>query len=116
MMKRIITRPDFDGVVCAVLLRASIGRRLPVLWVQPNDVQHNRLEVGPEDIIANLPNSGQCAMWFDHHVSNEVPEDYKGLYRVAPSAAGLIYEYHQKELGDRYQTLWSRPIRLMTLN
>jgi len=104
-MKRIITRPDFDGVVCAVLLRAAIGSKLPVLWVQPNEVQHGHVDVGPEDIIANLPISGQCALWFDHHVSNEVPDGYTGLYRVAPSAAGLIYEYYQKELGPRYQTL-----------
>ena len=104
-MKRIITRPDFDGVVCAVLLRAAIGRELPVLWVQPNEVQHGRVDVDPEDIIANLPISGQCAMRFDHHVSNEVHGGYKGLYRVAPSAAGLIYEYFHEELGPRYQTL-----------
>jgi hypothetical protein len=104
-MNRIITRPDFDGVVCAVLLRAAIGRRLPVLWVQPNDIQHGRIEVGPQDIIANLPIDPNCAMWFDHHVSNEIPNHFNGLYRVAPSAAGLIYEYYGKELAGRYQTL-----------
>ncbi len=104
-MKRIITRPDFDGVVCAVLLRAAIGRKLPVLWIQPNEMQHDRVDVDPEDIIANLPIGGQCALWFDHHVSNEVPESYKGLYRIAPSAAGLIYEYFQDELAPRYQSL-----------
>jgi hypothetical protein len=104
-MNRIITRPDFDGVVCAVLLRAAIGRQLPVLWVQPNDIQHGRVDVGPNDIIANLPVDRNCAMWFDHHISNEIPSDFKGLYRVAPSAAGLVYEYYNKELKDRYQTL-----------
>ncbi len=104
-MKRIITRPDFDGVVCTVLLRAAIDSMLPVLWVQPNDVQHGRVAVGPEDIIANLPISGQCALWFDHHVSNEAPVGYRGLYRVAPSAAGLIYEYFQEQLAPRYRSL-----------
>lgn len=104
-MKRIITRPDFDGVVCAVLLRAAIGRELPILWVQPNQVQHGQVDVGPEDIIANLPISGQCAMWFDHHVSNDVPDSYKGLYRVAPSAAGLIYEFFYEALGPDYKLL-----------
>ncbi len=104
-MKRIITRPDFDGVVCAVLLRAAIDPALPVLWVQPNEIQHGRIEIGPEDIIANLPFGGQCTMWFDHHVSNEIPDDFKGLYRVAPSAAGLVYEYYQKDLGPEYMPL-----------
>jgi hypothetical protein len=104
-MNRIITRPDFDGIVCAVLLRTAIGRRLPVLWVQPNDIQHGRIQVGPQDIIANLPIDPNCAMWFDHHVSNEIPNDFKGIYRVAPSAAGLVYEYYHQALAGRYQTL-----------
>jgi hypothetical protein len=104
-MKRIITRPDFDGVVCAVLLRAAIGPELPILWAQPNEIQHAHVDIGPEDIIANLPISGRCAMWFDHHVSNEIPGGYQGLYRIAPSAAGLIYEYYRKDLESRYGTL-----------
>lgn len=104
-LKRIITRPDFDGVVCAVLLKAAIGKHLMILWAQPNDMQNGRIEVGPEDIIANLPIHGNCAMWFDHHVSNETKAPFKGLYRVAPSAAGLIYEYYQEEIGPRFKKL-----------
>ncbi|MGD8833829.1 MAG: exopolyphosphatase [Desulfobacteraceae bacterium] len=105
MMKRIITRPDFDGIVCAVLLRAVIGHHLEILWTQPGDMQHGRIEVGPGDIIANLPIWGNCALWFDHHVSNAPKASYNGLYRVAPSAAGLIYEYYQDEIDPRFQTL-----------
>jgi hypothetical protein len=103
--KRIITRPDFDGVVCAVLLRVAIGKHLPILWAQPNDMQNGRVDVGPKDIIANLPIHDNCAMWFDHHVSNETKAPIKGLFRVAPSAAGLIYEYYQNAIGTRFQTL-----------
>lgn len=105
IMKQIITRPDFDGVVCAVLLKAAIGDHLATLWVQPSEMQHGQVEVGPEDIIANLPIYGNCAMWFDHHVSNEPIAPYKGLYRVAPSAAGLIHEYYQDKISNRFQTL-----------
>jgi hypothetical protein len=105
MMKRIVTRPDFDGVVCAVLLKAAIGPHLETVWTQPSDMQHGRIKVGPEDIIANLPIWGNCALWFDHHVSNAPKAPYNGLYRVAPSAAGLIYEYYQDEIDPRFQTL-----------
>jgi hypothetical protein len=104
-MKQIITRPDFDGVVCAVLLKAAIGDQLTTLWVQPSEMQNGKIEVGPEDIIANLPMHGNCAMWFDHHISNEPKTPHKGLYRVAPSAAGLIYEYYQDKISTRFQTL-----------
>ncbi len=105
MEKRIITRPDFDGVVCAVLLKEALGDDLPVLWVQPNKIQQGRIPVTGQDIIANLPMHGECALWFDHHVSNETQCGYRGLYRIAPSAAGLIYEYFQEQIDSRFEEL-----------
>jgi hypothetical protein len=36
---RIVTRPDFDGIVCAVLLFEALDIKEPVLWVEPNHVQ-----------------------------------------------------------------------------
>lgn len=105
MTKRIITRPDFDGVVCAVLLKEALGNEIPVLWAQPNDMQTGRIEVYEGDIIANLPIHGTCALWFDHHVSNETQRPFKGIYRIAPSAAGLVYEYFGDKLTPRYDAL-----------
>jgi len=105
MMQRIITRPDFDGVVCAVLLKEALGRNIPVCWTQPNDIQNGHIQVLPGDIIANLPIHGECALWFDHHISNEIQRPYKGLYRLAPSAAGLVYEYYNETLSPRFDTL-----------
>jgi hypothetical protein len=105
MMQRIITRPDFDGVVCAVLLREALKAELPICWTQPNEMQNGRVAVMPGDIIANLPLHAQCALWFDHHVSNATQHPFKGLYRIAPSAARLIYEYFAEQLGPRFDTL-----------
>ncbi len=105
MKQRIITRPDFDGVVCAVLLKEALGQEPPVVWTQPNEIQNGRILVFADDIIANLPLNGQCALWFDHHISNEVEKPPKGLYQVAPSAAGLIYNYFNDALGRRFDTL-----------
>lgn len=118
MIKRIITRPDFDGVVCAVLLQAALGDHLTILWTQPSLMQHGKIDVGPEDIIANLPFSSRCALWFDHHVSNAPQEPYNGLFRVAPSAAGLIHEYYQDKIGSGFQTLvrWTDKIDDAQLN
>jgi len=104
-MKRVITRPDFDGVVCAVLLRAALGRQLKILWAQPNEMQHGLVQVGPEDVISNLPFNENGALWFDHHVSNEPRLPFKGLFRVAPSAAGLVYEYYHDKIDARFQHL-----------
>lgn len=105
MIDRIITRPDFDGVVCAVLLKEALGEDLPVLWTQPNEIQKGRVQVGEHDIIANLPIYGTCALWFDHHITNKIEAAPDGLFRIAPSAAGLVYEYYRDKLSDRFQVL-----------
>jgi hypothetical protein len=105
MDTRIITRPDFDGVICAVLLKKALGDGIPVTWTQPSEVQSGSFPVRPGDVVANLPLTGKVALWFDHHVSNTTDIPYKGSYRLAPSAARVIFDYfpalmepHHREL------------------
>lgn len=105
MTYRIITRPDFDGVVCAVLINEALGGYFPVLWAQPNEMQKGFIQVGPMDIVANLPFAGPCAYWFDHHVSNEIDTEHQGLFRISPSAASLVFEYFQDRISPRFQEL-----------
>lgn len=105
MASRIITRPDFDGIVCTVLLKDALGRHLPVLWTQPNQIQNGEIRTRNEDIIANLPIRGECALWFDHHVSNAIETPRNGLFRIAPSAAGLVFEYFQAAIDQRFEEL-----------
>jgi oligoribonuclease NrnB/cAMP/cGMP phosphodiesterase (DHH superfamily) len=96
---RIVTRPDFDGIVCAVLLYEAVDVDAPVLWVEPNDVQKHLIQIQPGDIIANLPYDERCALWFDHHYTNQIAGPFKGAFKIAPSAAGIIYGYFK----DRFQ-------------
>lgn len=105
MEMRIITRPDFDGVVCAVLLKEAITTDPVLQWTQPNDIQNGSFSVQTRDVIANLPFDPRCALWFDHHISNAVTTPFEGLYRVAPSAAGLVYEYYKERLNSRFDEL-----------
>jgi hypothetical protein len=107
MEKRIITRPDFDGVVCAVLLKEALGGQAPVKWVQPNEIQNNAVDIRIGDVVANLPmpQGGRCDLWFDHHVSNKIDTPPDGIFRIAPSAAGLVDEYFQPQLGGKYREL-----------
>lgn len=102
---RIVTRPDFDGIVCAALLYDTEKIDQPICWVEPNDLQKGRVEILPGDIIANLPFHPDCAMWFDHHFTNKPDVPFVGLYRLAPSAAGLIYEYYQGKFRRNYDEL-----------
>lgn len=104
---RIVTRPDFDGVVCAALLKQAEPIDQDILWVEPNEIQKNKIDIQEGDILANLPFSPNCSMWFDHHVSNTHDITFKGAYEIAPSAAGLVYRYYRKKevLDNRYDEL-----------
>ena len=69
-----------------------------VVLVHPQDITDKRIEIRPDDVLANLPYDPRCGMWFDHHLltdSNEKPpESFRGRYGLAPSAARLVYEYY----------------------
>lgn len=93
---RLLTRPDLDGLTCAVLL-SRVESIEEVIFVEPHPLQSGQLEVRPTDIVANLPYHPSCGMWFDHHASNALPEGtrFNGAFHVDPSAARTVYNYYQ---------------------
>jgi nanoRNase/pAp phosphatase (c-di-AMP/oligoRNAs hydrolase) len=94
---RLVTRGDLDGLTSAVIvtMKEPIDE---ILLVHPQDITDKKVEIRPDDILANVPYDPRCGMWFDHHLltdSNEKPPaNFKGRYRTAPSAARLVYEYY----------------------
>ena len=104
---RIVTRPDFDGVVCAVLLYEALDINEPVFWVEPNDLQKGRVEIRDGDVIANLPFHENCQLWFDHHYTNRTDQSFEGAFKIAPSAAGIVFEYFK----DRFDRDYSELVR-----
>jgi nanoRNase/pAp phosphatase (c-di-AMP/oligoRNAs hydrolase) len=94
---RLVTRSDFDGLVCAMLLK-SRGLIADILFVHPKDVQDGKVEIGPRDITTNVPFSPRCHLAFDHHASETVriggpaPRNLI-LDPHAPSAARLVYTH-----------------------
>lgn len=94
---RIVTRPDFDGIVCAVLLQEALDINQPVKWVEPNQLQRGLVEIQPGDIIANMAFDERCSLWFDHHSSNRTDQPFRGCFQAAPSAARIIFKYYNKE-------------------
>lgn len=93
---RLITRADFDGIVCGVLItsREAVDR---ILFVEPKSMQDGEVEVTPGDIIANLPSHTNCYLWFDHHFTNQISNPFRGLFRLAPSAARVVFEYYSSK-------------------
>ena len=73
--------------------------------MEPRDVQNGLVEIGDDDILSNLPYDNRCAMWFDHHFSNEMAGSFEGAFRIAPSAAGIIYGYYQDRFKRDYSEL-----------
>jgi hypothetical protein len=108
---RLVTRADFDGLVCGALL-TKFEAIDAYLFVEPKFMQDGLVEIRAGDIIANLPYHPNCTLWFDHHVTNTTPDFAKpimlgkGGFRLAPSAARVVYEYY-KELAISQQAIRS---------
>jgi nanoRNase/pAp phosphatase (c-di-AMP/oligoRNAs hydrolase) len=109
-MMRLLTRSDFDGLGCAVLLNEA-GIIDDIKFVHPKDVQDGKIEVTPDDVLTNIPYVPGCGLWFDHHSSEEERKAYKNFKGIsnpaAPSATRVVYEYYGGEgrFGDRFKDL-----------
>ena len=100
---RLVTRGDLDGLTSAVIitLKEPIDE---IALIHPQDITDKRIEIRSDDILANVPYHPDCGMWFDHHLltdNNErPPEQFKGRWRTAQSAARLVYEYYVEKYPD----------------
>jgi len=101
---RLITRADFDGIVCGVLI-TSEEYVDQVLFVEPKAMQDREVEVGPDDVIANLPYHPNCCLWFDHHITNQISKPFHGKFDIAPSAARVVFQYYFNNSLKKYETL-----------
>jgi nanoRNase/pAp phosphatase (c-di-AMP/oligoRNAs hydrolase) len=94
---RLVTRSDFDGLVCAVLLE-QLDLVSEIVFVHPKDVQDGLVEIGPGDITTNLPYSPEAHLVFDHHHSETLRNPTIAANHVidpdAPSAARVVYDYY----------------------
>ena len=94
---RLVTRPDLDGLTCAVLL-SQCEAIDSIELLHPQDVADRRIAIGPSDILANLPYHPSCGMWFDNHLLTDAKAmpatAFRGRYGKAPSAARLVYDHY----------------------
>ena len=94
---RLVTRSDFDGLVCAVLLN-ELDMIDDIKFVHPKDMQDGKIEIADRDITTNLPYVAAAHLVFDHHASETVrvtgERDNRVIDPNAPSAARVVYEYY----------------------
>ncbi len=94
---RLVTRSDFDGLICAVLLK-QVEAIDSIQFVHPKDLQDGKFEVTADDVLTNVPFVPGCGLWFDHHAT-EVERivgrvEFAGDCWLAPSAARVVYDYY----------------------
>src|SRR5665213_441472 len=95
---RLLTRSDFDGLVCAILLK-ELGILGSIEFVHPKDLQDGKIAVTADDIVTNLPYTGTCHLCFDHHSSEAIrTKEMSGPNHVlaagADSAARVLFNYY----------------------
>ena len=93
---RLVTRSDFDGLVCAVLLK-ELDLIAEIKFVHPKDMQDGLIAISDDDITTNLPFVKGVHLAFDHHLSESERNDAAENYIIepdAPSAARVVYNYY----------------------
>src|SRR5574343_1449915 len=94
---RLVTRSDFDGLVCAVLLN-ELNLIDEITFVHPKDMQDGKVAISERDITTNLPYVPGAHLVFDHHESETVRNTGERKNHIidpkAPSAARVVYDYY----------------------
>lgn len=93
---RLVTRSDFDGLVCAVLLR-HLDLVDEIKFVHPKDMQDGTVEISSRDITTNLPFVPDAHLAFDHHHSETLRNEKSDKHIIdpdAPSAARVVFDYY----------------------
>ncbi|MDC8760926.1 exopolyphosphatase [Janthinobacterium fluminis] len=94
---RLVTRSDFDGLVCAVLLK-HLNMIEEILFVHPKDMQDGKIAISNNDITTNLPFVAGVHLAFDHHLSETIRNTGERgnhiIHPEAPSAARVVYDYY----------------------
>ncbi len=97
--KRLVTRSDFDGLACAMMLR-ELGIVDEIKFVHPKDVQDGKIALSENDITTNLPYDPRVSISFDHHESemDRLKAQETGgkliIDATKRSAARVVYEYY----------------------
>jgi nanoRNase/pAp phosphatase (c-di-AMP/oligoRNAs hydrolase) len=94
---RLVTRSDFDGLVCAVLLN-ELDLIDDIKFVHPKDMQDGKIDISARDITTNLPYVAEAHLAFDHHLSETLRNSGERPTHIidpeAPSAARVVYDYY----------------------
>jgi nanoRNase/pAp phosphatase (c-di-AMP/oligoRNAs hydrolase) len=97
---RLITRSDFDGLVCAILLK-HLDLINDIAFVHPKDMQDGTISISDNDITTNLPYVADAHLVFDHHLSETLRNTGNRPNHIidpdVPSAARVVWKHYGGE-------------------
>ncbi|WP_010324186.1 exopolyphosphatase [Marinobacterium stanieri] len=103
---RLVTRSDFDGLVCAVLLK-HLDLIDDIKFVHPKDMQDGKVDITDRDITTNLPYVKGVNLAFDHHLSETIRNEKVDNHIIdpdAPSAARVVWKHYGGH--DAFPAAW----------
>ncbi|MBT3056443.1 MAG: exopolyphosphatase [Candidatus Thiodiazotropha endolucinida] len=103
---RLVTRSDFDGLVCAVLLK-HLDIIEDIKFVHPKDMQDGKIDISGSDVTTNLPFVEGVHLAFDHHSSEIIRNEQRDNHIIdpeAPSAARVVWRHYGGH--DVFPTKW----------
>ncbi|MEW8461903.1 MAG: exopolyphosphatase [Candidatus Thiodiazotropha endolucinida] len=103
---RLVTRSDFDGLVCAVLLK-HLDIIEDIKFVHPKDMQDGKIDISGSDVTTNLPFVEGVHLAFDHHSSEIIRNEQRDNHIIdpeAPSAARVVWRHYGSH--DVFPTKW----------
>lgn len=96
---RLVTKADFDGMVCGVLLK-ELGIIDSIVFSYPKDIETGRFNITDNDITAGLPYKECVHLAFDHYPGALISGgDRKNLIvdTNMPSTSRVIYNYYGED-------------------
>lgn len=95
---RLVTRSDFDGLVCGALLK-HLNLIGDIKFVHPKDMQDGIIDISERDITTNLHYLPGCHLAFDHPLGETLRNSERAGNHIidqdAPSTARLVFDYYE---------------------
>lgn len=92
--KRAICDSDFDGCICATIIKEAIND-IEIIFCDAFQIKSEKIIklIDENTIIADLPFNEKCGLYLDHHHSNKPNKRFNGVWKAVDCAAIIVFEY-----------------------
>lgn len=101
---RLVTKGDFDGLACGILLKET-GLIREAVFVHPRDVLRGRFAITDGDVTAGVPYREGAHLAFDHSAAGGAPKRAERNHIVDRRAASTARVIHRHFGAERFPRL-----------